>query len=141
MDKFEKEELTKKRIFTNNTWYDMYDWSINYILRNIVGGVKDQIMSLFKTKDYSKPKRAKAVYGGGKKQSEENINSIRDIFKLKKENEAIKDRIIRYIKTLFKQEDDYYNPIRVCNFRNNIYIEFENSGNRNKSLSVKEYLS
>ena len=119
----------------------MYDWSINYILRNIVDGVKDQIMSLFKTKHYSNPKRAKAVYGGGKKQSEENINSIRGNFKLKKENEAIKDRTIRYTKTLFKQEDDYYNPIRVCNFRNNIYIEFENSGNRNKSLSVKEYLS
>ena len=136
-----KEKLTKKRIFTNNTWYDWYDWSINYILRNIVGGVKNQIMSLFKTKDYSKPKCAKAVYGGGKKQSEENIESIRDIFKLKKENEAIKDRIITYIKTLFKQEDYYYNPIRVCNFQNNIYIEFENSCDSNKNLSVKEYLN
>ena len=49
-------------------------------------------MSLFKTKGYSKPKRVKALYGGGKKQSEENITkSIRNIFKQKKENEAIKD--------------------------------------------------
>ena len=33
------------------------------------------------------------MYGGGKKQSEENIiKSIRNLFKLKKENEAIKDR-------------------------------------------------
>ena len=45
-------------------------------------------------------------------------------FKLKKENEAIKDRIIRDIRTLFKQEDDYY--------KNN-YIEYESSGDRNKS--------
>ena len=59
--------------------------------------VKDQIMNLFKTKDYSKPECVDTVYGGGKKQSEENIiKSIRNIFKLKKENEAIKDRIIRY---------------------------------------------
>ena len=54
--------------------------------------VKDQIMSLFKTKDYSKPERVKTVYGGGKKQSEETIiKSIRNLFDLKKENEAIKD--------------------------------------------------
>ena len=43
-------------------------------------------MSLFKTKDYSKPEPVKAVYGGGKKQSEENITkSIRNLFKLNKE--------------------------------------------------------
>ena len=42
-------------------------------------------MSLFETKDYSKSKRFKTVYGGGKKQYEENIiKSIRNLFKLKK---------------------------------------------------------
>ena len=42
-------------------------------------------MSLSKTKDYSKPKHVKTVYGGGKKQSEENINkSVRNIFIVKK---------------------------------------------------------
>ena len=30
-------------------------------------GVKDQIMSIFKTKDYSQPKRVKTVYRGRKK--------------------------------------------------------------------------
>ena len=45
------------------------------------------------------------------KQSEENINnSIINIFILKKENEAIKGRIIRDIRTLFQQEDDYCKP-------------------------------
>ena len=43
---------------------------------------------------------------------------------LKIENKEIKDRIIRDIRTLFKQEDDYY--------KNN-YIEYESSGDRNKS--------
>ena len=51
-------------------------------------------MSLFKTKDYSKPKRVKTVYGGGKRQSEESIiKSISNLFKLKKkENEGIKSK-------------------------------------------------
>ena len=49
-------------------------------------------MSPFKTKDYSKPEPVKTVYGGEKKQSKENIiKSIRNIFKLKQEKEAIKD--------------------------------------------------
>ena len=57
-----------------------------------MGLVKNQIMSLFKTEDYSKPKRVKTVYGGGKKsgkvkiqkQSEKNIvKSIRNLFKVK----------------------------------------------------------
>ena len=30
---------------------------------------------------------------------------MRNLFQLRKENEAIKDKIIRYIKTLFQQED------------------------------------
>ena len=86
MDKFEKKELTKKRTFTKNIWYDWYNWLIKYIpepLKKSVGGVKDQIMSLFKTKDYSKP--VKTVNGRGKKESEENIiKSIRNLFKPKK---------------------------------------------------------
>ena len=104
--------------------------------------LKDQIMSLFKIKVYSKPERVKTVYGGGKKQSEESIiKSIRNLFKLKKENGAIKDRIIRDIRTIFEREEiDYYKPIRVGNFWNNNYIEYESSGDRNKKLSVKEYL-
>ena len=72
------------------------------------------------------------------KQPKENIiKSIKYLFKLKKENEAIKDRIIREIRTLFEQEDDYYKPIRVGNFWNNNYIEYESNGDRNKNLSVK----
>ena len=99
-------------------------------------------MSLFKTKGYIKPEPVKTVYGDRKKKSEENIiKSIRNLFKLKKENQAIKDRIIRRIRTLFEQEEkDYYEPIRVDSFWNNSYIEYESSGDRNKYLSVKDYL-
>ena len=60
-----------------------------------------------------------------KKQSEENIiKSIRNIFKLKIENVAIKERIIGDVRTLLKQENGYYKPIRVGNFKNKNYIEY-----------------
>ena len=87
---------------------------------------KDQIMSFLKTEDYSKPNRVKTVYGSEKKpnklkilkQSEEDniIKKIRNLFKLNKGNEPIKDRIIRDIKTLFEQGKDYHKPLRVGNF-------------------------
>ena len=86
-------------------------------------------MSFLKTKDYSEPECVKTVYRSGKKQSEENLNkSIRNDFKLKKEHEATNDRIIRDVRALFKQEDNYYKPTRIGNFLNNFisnmkYIE------------------
>ena len=56
-----------------------------------MGRVEDQIMRLFKTKVYGKPKGVKAMYGGGKKQSEENIiKCIRNLFKLKKKMQQLK---------------------------------------------------
>ena len=115
-------------------------------------GVKDQVMSLFKTWDYSKSKRVKTFYRSKKKpnklriqkQSEEEIiiKNIRNLFKLKKDNETIKDRIIRDIKTVFEnQEEAYYKPERVGNVWNNNYIEYESKGGRNKNISVNEYLN
>ena len=100
-------------------------------------------MSLFKTKDYSKPERVKTVYGGGKNSQKKNITkSIRNIFKIKKGNEAIIDGIIRDVATIFKQQEekDYYKPRRIGSFWNNNYIQYESRGDRNESLSVKEYL-
>ena len=98
--------------------------------------VKHQIMSLFKTKDYGKPNRVKIVYDCGKKQSEENI--IKSIINSFKKNEEVKDKTI--IRTLFEQEEtNYYKPIRVGNFWNNNYSEYESSVDSNKNLSVKEY--
>ena len=67
------------------------------------------------------------------------IKNIKNLFIIKKEKE-IKDRIIRDIKTLFGQEDDYYKLKRKNNFWNNNYIEYESKDDRNKNLSLKEYL-
>ena len=104
-------------------------------------GVKDQIMSLFKTKDYSK-----TIYGGGKKpskskiqkQSEENvIKSIRKLSKLKKKkNEANKDRIITDISTIFKQENDYYKSIRVGNLYPSKIDEWKASEKNNPTIAL-----
>ena len=62
-------------------------------------GVKNQIMCLFKTKN------VETVYGGEKKQSEKNITkSIRNVFKLKQENEAIKDTLVRAIRMFLNKK-------------------------------------
>ena len=45
--------------------------------------------------------------------------------------------MIKYIKTLFEEEDDYYKPIKVGNFWNNSYIEYKSNCDKNKKLSVK----
>ena len=76
-------------------------------------------------------------------QSEEGniIKNIRDIFKPKKENEAIKDHIIRDLRSLFEQEDNYYKPIKVDNFWKDNFIEYESNCDKNKNLSVKEYFN
>ena len=45
------------------------------------------------------------------------IKNIRNLFRLKLENETIKDKVIGDIKTLFKQQkEDYYKLVRVGNF-------------------------
>ena len=120
MEKFEQKEMKKNRSF-KNTWHD---WLINYIaelIRKTLDGFKGKVVSIFKKstpKDCSK----QTVYGRGKKPTKRKtqnpskeiiIKSIKNLFKPKKENEAIKDRIISDIRTLFEQEDDYYKD-EVC---------------------------
>ena len=58
---------------------------------------------------------------------------IKNLFRLKKESKAIKNRIER-------EEEDYYKQVRVGNLWNN-YIEYESNCDRNKTLSVKECLN
>ena len=59
-----------------------------------------------------------------------------------KENQTIKDRIIRDISNIFEhKEENYYKSVRVGNFWSNNYIEYESNGDRNKTLSIEEYLT
>ena len=75
---------------------------------------------------------------------EENvIKDIRNIFRLERETKGIKDRVLRDIKNLFEheEEENYYKPVRASNFWSYNYIEYESNGDRNKTLSVEEYLN
>ena len=61
------------------------------------------------------------------------------VLKQKKGNKTIKDIRIRAIKKLFElenEEEDYYKPVRVSNFYNNNYIEYES-----KAIKIKQYQS
>ena len=71
------------------------------------------------------------------------IKDIRNFFRKEKETKASKDRILRNIKNFFEHEEEdenYYKPTRVSKFWSNSYIEYESNGDRNKKLSVEEYL-
>ena len=52
---------------------------------------------------------------------------------MKKENEAIKNRTIR--------DENYYKPVKVGNFWSSNYIDYKSNSDRNKILSVEEYLN
>ena len=71
------------------------------------------------------------------------IKDIRNHFRLEKETKVINDKTLRDIKNLFEHEEekDYYKPVRVNNFCGNNYIESKINGDRNKTLSVEEYLN
>ena len=51
---------------------------------------------------------------------------------------------MRDIRNLFiseNEEGDYYKSVRECIFWNNNYIEYQSNDDRNKTLSVEEYLN
>ena len=48
---------------------------------------------------------------------------------------------MRDIRTLFESvEEDYSEPVRTSNAFSSNYIEYESNGDKDKILSVKEYL-
>ena len=60
---------------------------------------------------------------------------------MKKENESIKDSVIRDIRNLFEHEEDYYKPVRVHNFQSNNYVEYETKDDRNKNHQLSNILT
>ena len=69
---------------------------------------------------------------------------MRNLCRLRKEVKRIKDIISKNIKNLFekqKEEENYQKPVRVNNFQSNNHIEYKSNGDRNKILSVDEYLN
>ena len=158
-----KKQMKKIRPI-KNTWND---WLINYIpepIRKRVGGFKDKIVSLFKTNTPkqlvygrgNKPKETKIRNIRNPfilKNKKEIIDRItRDFLwnrrskRRKKEirrkteynKTLVKDRLIRDIRTLFEQGEDY---CKIINFWNNNYIEYESNGDKNRNLSLNEYFN
>ena len=49
--------------------------------------------------------------------------------------------MLRDIRTLFESdEEDYYEPVRLGNAFSSNYIEYESRGDKDKTLSIEEYL-
>ena len=69
----------------------------------------------------------------------EQVKKTRTIDHIRKENFDI-NKILRDIRTLYESEEDYYEPVRTSNAFNNNYIEYESNGDKDKILSIKEYL-
>ena len=69
-------------------------------------------------------------------------NDIRNLSNTRNSNKAIKDIILRDIKNLYEHEEEsYHKPVRVNNFWINNYIEYESNRDRNRTISVEEYLN
>ena len=68
-----------------------------------------------------------------KKEKERNKRKI-------KNKRIVKNKIIRYIRTLFEQED-YCKPKTENSFWNDNYIEYESNGDNNRDSSLDEYLN
>ena len=69
------------------------------------------------------------------------IKGIRNLFKKKKKDNGIKDKIIRDIRTLFETEGkNYYEPVRISNAFDDNFIEYGSNTGKDERLSIEEYL-
>ena len=70
------------------------------------------------------------------------IKDIRNLFRLEKEkHNGIKDEVLRHRRTLFESDrEDCYERIRIGNALISNYIEYESNGDKDKTLSIEEYL-
>ena len=69
---------------------------------------------------------------------------IRNLLRLKKEIKGVQGITLRDIKNVFeyeKEEEDCYKPVRVNNLPSNNYNKCKSNFDKNRTLSVKEYLN
>ena len=50
------------------------------------------------------------------------------------------DKIKRNIRALYESQEEYYEPKRIKSAFNDNYVEYEGNGDKDKSLSIEEYL-
>ena len=72
--------------------------------------------------------------------NEKKPNKSKAIKDIRKEN-FNSDKILRDMRTLYESnKEECYKPIRIGNAFSKIYIEYESNGDKDKILSIKEYL-
>ena len=50
--------------------------------------------------------------------------------------------MVSYINNIFEhKEENYYKSVKVSNFWSNNQIEYESNSDRNKTLSIEDYLN
>ena len=59
-----------------------------------------------------------------------------------RKDNTIKDEVLKDIRPLFESDEDHYcKPIRTSNDFSSNFIKHESNSDKNKSLSLKEYLN
>ena len=80
------------------------------------------------------------------KEIQKNLNELEEsLFKLKKyyDNDDNEYIVLKYVKNLFNSTDEnYYKPMKTTSIfdNKNNYMEYKSKGDKDKILSVKEYL-
>ena len=87
----------------------------------------------------------KNLFAPKKKEIEKNLLELeKNLFKPKKyyHYDDIEYKGIRNVRNLFDLsiDEDYYKPIITNGTFNNNYIQYESMGDKDKSLSIKEYI-
>ena len=70
------------------------------------------------------------------------IKDIRNLFRLQKKIKQLKIEYLEILKIfLSMKKRKNFKLVRINNFWSNNYIEYESNADRNKTLSVQEYLN
>ena len=70
------------------------------------------------------------------------IKDLRNLFRLEEETKQLKIEYLEILRIFLSMKKKIIiNPRGVSNFQHNNYIKYESSNNKNKKLSVEEYLN
>ena len=113
---------------------------------------KDKLFSMLNTPEPIKENKTIEDIRKDNSNIDEIINLIKPLFEQEpiKENKTIKnirkenfnnDKILRDARSLFESDnEDYYGLVRIGNAFSSNYIEHESNRDKDKTLSIKEYL-
>ena len=105
---------------------------------------KDELISLINEEKPIKNKTiidTKRLYSLRKEKGIGNrvFRDIQNLYRLAKKKD-INDKVLIDIRTSYEFKEDYYKPITTGNAISSNYIEYERNGDKDKTLSIKDYL-